>query len=189
MVASTSVDGRLDISRHSPPFDTQETSGRVEKFLRALKYCETEETISIGIWQNGITFWRSIRLQFLHEDVQSTRKEVTDIEQQIGGLAPYATVQNGKSISVTYCMSFTMIDGTTVLRPWTSLRFYASAGHLASVADFMGMHVSTASRIIRRLSQVLGNLSQQHIPMPAGNDLAKEEKMQWCFTTEKRIFL
>ncbi|KAK9745362.1 hypothetical protein QE152_g6947 [Popillia japonica] len=36
---------------------------------------------------------------------------VTDIEQQIGGLAPYATVQNGKSISVTYCMSFTMIDG------------------------------------------------------------------------------
>ncbi|KAK9695235.1 hypothetical protein QE152_g32689 [Popillia japonica] len=64
-----------------------------------------------AIDQRGERLKRPLRLQFLHEDVQSTRKEVTDIEQQIGGLAPYATVQNGKSISVTYCMSFTMIDG------------------------------------------------------------------------------
>lgn len=74
---------------------------------------ETDEATIV--WKNprpsSPRFCRPIRLQFLHEDVQSTRKEVTDIEQQIGGLAPYATVQNGKSISVTYCMSFTMIDG------------------------------------------------------------------------------
>ena len=56
-------------------------------------------------------FCRPIRLQFVHEDVQSTLKEVTDIELQIEGLAPYANEQNGKSISVTYCMSFTMVDG------------------------------------------------------------------------------
>ncbi|KAI4469476.1 forkhead box protein [Holotrichia oblita] len=55
----------------------------------------------------------------------------------------------------------------------TSLRFYASAGHLASIADFMGMHLSTASRVIQRVSRVLANLSQQHIHMPAGNDLAR----------------
>ncbi|KAK9693083.1 DDE superfamily endonuclease [Popillia japonica] len=54
----------------------------------------------------------------------------------------------------------------------TSLRFYASAGHLASVADFMGIHLSTASRIIQRVSQVLANLSQEHIHMPAENDIA-----------------
>ncbi|KAH1024878.1 hypothetical protein HUJ05_009713, partial [Dendroctonus ponderosae] len=30
----------------------------------------------------------------------------------------------------------------------TCMRYYASAGHITSVADFMGMHVSTASRII-----------------------------------------
>ncbi|KAK9710337.1 hypothetical protein QE152_g26052, partial [Popillia japonica] len=74
---------------------------------------ETDEATIV--WKNprpsSPRFCRPIRLQFLHEDVQSTRKEVTDIEQHIGGLAPYATVQNGKSISVTYCMSFTMIDG------------------------------------------------------------------------------
>ncbi|KAI4466883.1 hypothetical protein MML48_2g00000359 [Holotrichia oblita] len=35
----------------------------------------------------------------------------------------------------------------------TSLRFYASAGHLASIADFMGMHLSTASRVIQRVSR------------------------------------
>ncbi|KAK9696637.1 DDE superfamily endonuclease [Popillia japonica] len=54
----------------------------------------------------------------------------------------------------------------------TSLRFYASAEHLASVVDFMGIHLSTASRIIQRVSQVLANLSQQHIHMPAENDIA-----------------
>ena len=50
-------------------------------------------------------------MQFVHEDVQSTLKEVTNIELQIECLLPYANEQNGKSISVTYCMSFTMIDG------------------------------------------------------------------------------
>lgn len=67
------------------------------------------------VWKNprpsSPRFCRPIRLQFVHEDVQSTLKEVTDIEQQIAGLAPYTTEQNEKSISVTYCMSFTMIDG------------------------------------------------------------------------------
>ena len=67
------------------------------------------------VWKNprpsSPRFCRPIRLQFVHEDVQSTLKEVTDIELQIEGLAPYANEQNGKSISVTYCMSFTMIDG------------------------------------------------------------------------------
>ena len=64
-------------------------------------------------WKNPrpLRFCRPIRLQFVHEDVQSTLKEVTDIELQIEGLAPYANEQSGKSISVTYCMSFTMIDG------------------------------------------------------------------------------
>ena len=67
------------------------------------------------VWKNPRSssprFCRPIQLQFVHEDVQSTLKEVTDIELQIEGLAPYANEQNGKSISVTYRMSFTMIEG------------------------------------------------------------------------------
>lgn len=67
------------------------------------------------MWKNprpsSPRFCRPIRLQFVREDVQSILKEVTDIEQQIEGLVPYTTEQNKKSISVTYCMSFTMIDG------------------------------------------------------------------------------
>ena len=66
------------------------------------------------VWKNprpsSPRFCRPKRLQFVYEDVQSTLKEVTDIELQIEGLAPYANEQNGKSISVTYCMLFTMID-------------------------------------------------------------------------------
>ncbi|KAG5869320.1 hypothetical protein JTB14_013857 [Gonioctena quinquepunctata] len=40
----------------------------------------------------------------------------------------------------------------------TTLRFYASSGHLAAVADFMGIHESTASRIVSRLSRAIARL-------------------------------
>ncbi|KAJ8909278.1 hypothetical protein NQ315_011248 [Exocentrus adspersus] len=49
----------------------------------------------------------------------------------------------------------------------TCLRYYASAGHLISVADAMGMHVSTTSRIIPRVSNALCRLARNYIKMPA----------------------
>ncbi|KAJ8912984.1 hypothetical protein NQ315_000041 [Exocentrus adspersus] len=49
----------------------------------------------------------------------------------------------------------------------TCLRYYASVGHLISVADAMGMHVSTTSRIIPRVSNALCRLARNYIKMPA----------------------
>lgn len=48
----------------------------------------------------------------------------------------------------------------------TTLRFYASSGHLATVADFMGMHESTASRIVKRVSIILAQLYRIFVKMP-----------------------
>ncbi|KAK5648276.1 hypothetical protein RI129_003168 [Pyrocoelia pectoralis] len=48
----------------------------------------------------------------------------------------------------------------------TTLRFYASAGHLITTADFAGMHVSTASRVIARVSDALAGLRLHYINMP-----------------------
>lgn len=51
------------------------------------------------------------------------------------------------------------------------LRFYASSGHLASIADFMGMHVSSACRIIRRVSESIARLKNVYITMPEGREV------------------
>ncbi|XP_031354452.1 putative nuclease HARBI1 [Photinus pyralis] len=47
-----------------------------------------------------------------------------------------------------------------------TLRFYASSGHLTAVADFAGIHTSTASRIIPRVSEAIARLRPQFIKMP-----------------------
>ncbi|KAK4881710.1 hypothetical protein RN001_005029 [Aquatica leii] len=40
----------------------------------------------------------------------------------------------------------------------TALRFYASAGHLTAIADYMGMHTSTASRIVKKVTEAIAGL-------------------------------
>ncbi|XP_022920357.2 putative nuclease HARBI1 [Onthophagus taurus] len=52
----------------------------------------------------------------------------------------------------------------------TTLRFYASASHLTIVADFTGMHTSTASRIISRVSRAIVMLRPQYIKMPSNTE-------------------
>ncbi|KAJ8910323.1 hypothetical protein NQ315_012329 [Exocentrus adspersus] len=47
-----------------------------------------------------------------------------------------------------------------------ALRFYASSGHLAQVADFMNVHESTASRVVAHVSRVLAALRPQKVKMP-----------------------
>ncbi len=67
------------------------------------------------VWKNprpsSARFCRPIKVQFAHENVQLTVNEATGIENQIEALQPMSIVMNGKSVSVTYNMSFTMIDG------------------------------------------------------------------------------
>ncbi|KAJ3655790.1 hypothetical protein Zmor_014903 [Zophobas morio] len=48
----------------------------------------------------------------------------------------------------------------------TTLRFFASGGHLSTVADYMGMHISTVSRIVRRVSDAIARLYHHFIKMP-----------------------
>ncbi|XP_018569031.1 putative nuclease HARBI1 [Anoplophora glabripennis] len=47
-----------------------------------------------------------------------------------------------------------------------TLRLYSTGGHLDLVADFAGMHLSTVSRIIVRVSEAIANLSQNYVSMP-----------------------
>lgn len=47
-----------------------------------------------------------------------------------------------------------------------SLRFYASGSFLITVADFCGVSVPTASRVVRKVSFAIAELSRQYIKMP-----------------------
>lgn len=62
----------------------------------------------------------------------------------------------------------------------TTLRFYATGGHLSSIADFMGMHTSTVSKIVKRTSNVLAGLRPLYICMPR-TDVEKIEVQQQFF--------
>ncbi|KAI4468171.1 hypothetical protein MML48_2g00005234 [Holotrichia oblita] len=47
-----------------------------------------------------------------------------------------------------------------------ALRYYATGSHLLSIADFCGVHISTACRIVKRISRVIAQLSHRYIQMP-----------------------
>ncbi|KAJ8954814.1 hypothetical protein NQ317_009290 [Molorchus minor] len=53
----------------------------------------------------------------------------------------------------------------------TTLRFYATCGHQNAIGDFMGMHQSTASRIIRKVSEAIATLRPQYIRMPLQREI------------------
>lgn len=57
----------------------------------------------------------------------------------------------------------------------TCLRYYASAGHLTQVADFMGMDTSTASRIFQRVSGIIAGLFPNYIKMPDAQHILSEQ--------------
>ncbi|CAH1366211.1 unnamed protein product, partial [Tenebrio molitor] len=52
----------------------------------------------------------------------------------------------------------------------TTLRFYSTGGHLQSIADYCGMHVSTVSRIIVRVSRTIADLYNMYISFPTTNE-------------------
>lgn len=49
----------------------------------------------------------------------------------------------------------------------TALLFYATGGHQISVGDFMHMHQSTVSRIVKKVSEAIASLRNRFIKMPA----------------------
>lgn len=52
----------------------------------------------------------------------------------------------------------------------TCLRYYATGGHLSSIADFMGIAISSASRCVKKVSQVIASLVPQYVNMPRMED-------------------
>lgn len=73
-----------------------------------------ESNTEIVVWKNprpsSPRFCRLIKLQFLHENVESTVNLVNDIEQQIESLVPFTTQLHGMEVCIKYSMTFTMID-------------------------------------------------------------------------------
>lgn len=47
-----------------------------------------------------------------------------------------------------------------------ALRYYATGSFLITIGDFVGVHNSTASRIIVKVSEAIASLSRQFINMP-----------------------
>ncbi|KAJ8948137.1 hypothetical protein NQ317_011011 [Molorchus minor] len=59
----------------------------------------------------------------------------------------------------------------------TCLRFYSTGGHLQMVADFAGMHVSSVSRIIRRVTEAIARLYDIFICLPENeNEIKKTQQ-------------
>ncbi|KAK5644374.1 hypothetical protein RI129_005674 [Pyrocoelia pectoralis] len=57
-----------------------------------------------------------------------------------------------------------------------SLRYYATAGHLLSQADFTGMHTSTVSRIIVRVSEAIAALYPVFCTFPTTNEEIRQNQ-------------
>lgn len=54
-----------------------------------------------------------------------------------------------------------------------TLRFYSCGAHQDFIGDFIGMHQTTASRIIKRVSEALASLCPEKIQMPVGPEIAR----------------
>ncbi|KAJ8915256.1 hypothetical protein NQ315_014763 [Exocentrus adspersus] len=57
----------------------------------------------------------------------------------------------------------------------TTLRFYATNTHQMTVGDFMGLHQTTASRIISRVSRAIASLRPLYIKMPANQEVLQTQ--------------
>lgn len=67
------------------------------------------------LWKNprpsSPRFCRPIKMQFLHENTESTKGEIEYIEKQISSLEPLKIGIYGRDVTINYKMLLTMIDG------------------------------------------------------------------------------
>jgi hypothetical protein len=57
------------------------------------------------------------------------------------------------------------------------LRLYATEGHLDQIADYMGMHLATVSRIVVRISEAIAQLYNVYVGSPnTENDIRTIQK-------------
>ena len=65
-----------------------------------------------------------------------------------------------------------------------ALRFYGTGSFLKVSGDLFGVHESTVSRIIKRVSIALASLYKQYVKFTSGN---KVQEIQWQFMQQSRI--
>lgn len=56
------------------------------------------------------------------------------------------------------------------------LRVYATGTHLLAVADLGGVHTSTVSRIVVRVTEAISNVRRRHLKMPANAEEINKNK-------------
>ncbi|KOB65959.1 putative nuclease HARBI1 [Operophtera brumata] len=57
-----------------------------------------------------------------------------------------------------------------------TLRFYATGSHHIAIGDMNGVDVSTVSRVIKRVTNAIVKLRNQHIKMPGSSNEIQEKK-------------
>ncbi|KAJ8954113.1 hypothetical protein NQ314_007152 [Rhamnusium bicolor] len=66
--------------------------------------------------------------------------------------------------------------------------FYASDGHISSLADFSGMDISTVSRIVVRVSKVIARLDSQYVKRPETNSIIRKQNMFYRVAGFPQVF-
>nr|CAI5840543.1 unnamed protein product [Callosobruchus analis] len=67
------------------------------------------------------------------------------------------------------------------------LRYFSSSGHLIQTADFMHMDVSTASRIVKMVSQAIARLFAAYVKMPQEQDFVREQTKFYAIAKFPRV--
>lgn len=92
---------------------------------------DKETNSEVIVWKNPRTsstrFCRPIKVLFLHETAEVTRKEVDLIKEEIAKLKTFKIVTHRKNINIDYKLAFTMVDGkliNSVTETSSSMRCY-----------------------------------------------------------------
>ena len=81
---------------------------------------------------------------------------------------------NKITVEVMYCRNQSVSPMNQLL---VCLRFLATNGHLQSTADFAGVHLATASRIIKRVAAAIGRFYGRFIRFPGNADGIRQKNV------------
>ncbi|KAH1028117.1 hypothetical protein HUJ05_001511 [Dendroctonus ponderosae] len=64
---------------------------------------------------------------------------------------------------------------STINQILTALRFYACDAHQNCIADFMGIHQTTASKVIKNVSNAIADLRPRYVKMPSNDEIYRTQ--------------
>lgn len=113
-----------------------------------------------------------------------TKESVTQVLGHIEGLIAHPTNRYGLILAIYVFIEFVnffcrnqCVDPLTQLL--LTLRFYSSGSMIITMGDFTGVHKSTASRIISKVTRTLASLAPQYIKMPSTEEEIAEAKTKF----------